>query len=73
MTQLAEIVPDKPISPESELIDDLGFDALAFGRLAVMLYERYGVGELSAASMRPKEPLTVEGFFRHCVLDVTSP
>lgn len=70
MTQLAEIAPGKPISPESDLIDDLGFDALDFGRLAVMLFERYGMAGLSSASMRSEESLTVEGFFRNCVLDV---
>ncbi len=70
MRQLAEIVPDRPISPESDLIDDLGFDALAFNRLAVLLYERYGMAGLSSASMRSEESLTVEGFFRNCVLDV---
>lgn len=71
MTQLAMIAPDsaKTISPDSELIADLGFDSLAFSRLGVLLYEYYGVGGLSTDSMRSMN-LTVESFFRHCVLDV---
>jgi hypothetical protein len=72
MRQLAEIAPDKPIRPESDLIDDLGFGALAFGRLAVMLYERYGIDGISAAFMRSQESRTVEGFFRCCILDLTT-
>lgn len=72
MTQLAEIAPDstKTISPDSDLIADLGFDSLAFGRLGLLLFEYYGVGGLSTASVRSIEHLTVECFFRHCVLDV---
>src|SRR5262245_16790115 len=71
MSQLADIAPEssKPVSPESDLIEDLGFDSLAFSRLALLLYERYGIDGLSTASMRSKERLTVEGFFRHCVLE----
>jgi hypothetical protein len=72
MTQLAEIAPDssKEISPDSDLIADLGFDSLAFTRLGLLLYEYYGVGGLSTASVRSIEQLTVEGFFHRCVLDV---
>ncbi len=72
MTQLAEIAPDsaKAISPHSDLIADLGFESLAFNRLGLLLYEYYGVGGFSRASMRSIEHLTVEGIFRRCVLDV---
>lgn len=71
MTQLAKLAPDaaKTISPDSELIADLGFDSLAFSRLGLLLYEYYGVGGVSTASMRSMN-LTVEGFFRRCVLEV---
>jgi hypothetical protein len=67
---LIEIIePDHPISPQSHLIEDLGFDAVAFNRLGVLMYERYGIGGLSTAALEP-ENLTVEGFFQHCILDV---
>ncbi|HEX6689392.1 MAG TPA: acyl carrier protein [Solirubrobacterales bacterium] len=70
MTQLAEIAPESehPISPQSGLISDLGFDSLAFGRLALLLYEHYEVGGLSTSSMRSAGHLTVEKVFRHYIL-----
>ncbi|HSR94608.1 MAG TPA: hypothetical protein VLK56_07050 [Solirubrobacterales bacterium] len=72
MTQLAEIAPSggKPISPKSKLTADLGFDSPAFGRLALLLAEHYGVGGLSEASVGSEGNLTVEEFFCHHVLHV---
>lgn len=66
---LAKIAPnpDQEINAGSHLIDDLEFDAMAFSRLGVLVYERYGIGGLCAASLR-SENLTVEGFFEHCIL-----
>jgi hypothetical protein len=61
--------PDHPISPQYHLIEDLGFDAMAFNRLGVLMYERYGIGGLSTVALEP-ENLTVEGFFQRCILDV---
>jgi acyl carrier protein len=68
---LEEIAPrqDQPITSASHLVDDLDFDAMAFSRLGVLIYERYGIGGLSSAAMSP-ESLTVEGFFQRCVVDV---
>lgn len=70
MTRLAEIAPrpDKPISPGSRLDTDLGFDSMAFSRLALLLYECYGVGAISTASLRGDGQLTVETFFRTYVV-----
>jgi hypothetical protein len=72
MEQLAKIAPpsEEPISPESHLINDLKFDSSTFSLLGLLLYERYGVGGLSTASLPEEEELTVEAFFRRCVLDV---
>ena len=69
--ELSEIAPDpgRPIAPGSHLIEDLGFDAIAFSRLGLLVYERYGVGGLSTTSL-DSERLTVAGFFRNCVLQV---
>lgn len=69
---LSEIAPNSkaPISARSHLIADLGFDARAFRRLALLLYTRYGVAGLSTASLRFEKHFTVEGFFHHCVLQV---
>jgi hypothetical protein len=66
---LAKIAPnpDQDIKAGSHLIDDLDFGAMAFSRLGVLVYERYGIGGVCAASLR-SENLTVEGFFEHCVL-----
>lgn len=71
LVEIREIAPDsaESISPESDLIEDLRFDPPAFRRLAVLLFERYGIGGLSTASMRTEAHLTVESFFRHCVLE----
>lgn len=65
---LAKIAPkpDQDINAGSHLIDDLDFGAMAFGRLGVLVYERYGIGGVSAASLQ-LENLTVEGFFEHCI------
>lgn len=75
MTRLAEISPrpEKPISPESRLVADLGFDSLAFSRLALLLYERYGVGAISTASLRANGQLTVKSFFRTYVVGTGTP
>ena len=72
MAQLAEIAPNAgtQVLPESDLIDDLRFDEAAFGRLSALLYRHYGVGGLSMGSMRSEQRLTVEAFFRRCVLEV---
>lgn len=72
MTQLAEIAPHPGtrVMPDSNLIEDLRFDESAFGRLSALLYRHYGVGGLSLSSMRSEEQLTVEAFFRRCVLEV---
>ena len=72
ITQLAEIAPNAgtQVLPESDLIDDLCFDEAAFGRLSALLYRHYGVGGLSMGSMRYEKRLTVEAFFRRCVLEV---
>lgn len=69
--ELAEIAPAprRPVKPDSRLIEDLGFDTVAFNRLGLLVYERYGVGGLSTGSLR-SEPLTVEAFFNVCVLAV---
>jgi hypothetical protein len=67
---LAEIAEsDQPIAPQSHLIEDLDFDAIAFNRLGLLMYERYGIGGLSTASLG-SEKLTVEDFFQHCILKV---
>lgn len=67
---LAEIAEsDQPITSQSHLIEDLDFDAVAFSRLGLLMYERYGIGGLSTAALG-SENLTVEDFFQHCVLDV---
>jgi hypothetical protein len=74
MALLTDIAPNSgvPISPDSKLMADLEFDSLAFARLAVLLYEHYGVEGLSTASLRSGEDLTVETFFSNCILDVLS-
>jgi hypothetical protein len=72
ISQLAEIAPwsKERISPQSHLIEDLGFDSPAFSQLGLLLYERYGIAGLSTASLPDGKHLTVEAFFQHCVLDV---
>lgn len=67
LTEIAE--SDRPIAPQSHLIEDLDFDAIAFNRLGLLMYERYGIGGLSTASLA-SEALTVEDFFQRCILDV---
>jgi hypothetical protein len=72
MAQLAEITPARatPITPESDLIEVLARDDHAFSRLADLLNSHYGVGGLSTASVRSEERVTVESFFRRCVVEV---
>lgn len=66
---LAEITEsNQPITSQSHLIEDLGFDGVAFNRLGLLIYERYGIGGLSTASL--SDNLTVEDFFQHCILNV---
>jgi hypothetical protein len=67
---LAEIAPSsiQPITPQSHLIDDLNFDAIAFGRLGLLMYQPYGIGGISTKSLR-SEDLTVEDFFQNCILN----
>jgi len=70
ITYLAEIAPsDQSITSQSHLIEDLEFDAIAFSRLGLLMYERYGIGGIATASLRA-ENLTVEDFFQHCILNV---
>lgn len=72
MTKLAGIAPrqNANVAPESDLIEDLGFDAEAFARLSHLLAEDYGVGGLSSVSMRGQDRVTVTGFFDRCVLQM---
>jgi hypothetical protein len=65
---LTEIAPDhkQPITPESHLIDDLNFDAIAFSCLGLLMYERYGIGGVTPETLR-SENLTVEEFFLKCI------
>lgn len=67
LTEIAE--SDRRITPQSHLIEDLDFDAIAFSCLGPLMYERYGIGGLSTASLAP-ETLTVEDFFQSFILDV---
>lgn len=71
ISYLSEIVPypERRITPQSHLVDDLGFDAIAFNRLGLMVAERFEVGGISAESLR-SESLTVEGFFEKCIIQV---
>jgi hypothetical protein len=70
IARLAEIVPsDRPITSQSHLVEDLELDALAFRRLGILMYQHYGIGGVSPASLRA-ETVTVEGFFQHCILNV---
>jgi hypothetical protein len=59
--------PERPITPDSRLLDDLDFDAIAFGSLGLLMAELYGIGGVSTDSLR-SENLTVEMFFERCVL-----
>ncbi len=70
--QLSEIAPrsDEPISSQSHLLEDLGFDFETVNRLATLLYRSYGIVGISMASLIQEERVTVEAFFQHCVLDV---
>ncbi len=75
IAELAGIAPDatKPISPESRLITDLGFDPLAFGQLAVLLFERYEVKGNATQARRSEEELTVADVFSSYVHAARAP
>lgn len=68
---LSEIAPHpkRQITPQSHLVDDLDFDAIAFSCLGLLVAERYGIGGISTESLK-SENLTVEGFFERCILHV---
>lgn len=64
MTHLSEIAPRSAaaITPESRRLAELGFDTLAFTRLALLLFERYHVEEVSTAALRVTDR-SVAAFF----------
>ena len=61
-------IPASRLSPESRLGADLGFDALAFNMLAVLLFERYDCAYPRAFSARDQEALTVRALFEDQIL-----
>jgi acyl carrier protein len=61
--------PERQITPQSHFVDDLGFDAIAFSCLGLLVAERYGIGGVSTTSLQ-SENLTVEAFFEKCILHV---
>lgn len=71
ISYLREIAPypERQITRQSHFVDDLGFDAIAFSRLGLMVAERYGIGGVSSTSLQ-SEHLTVEAFFEKCILHV---
>jgi hypothetical protein len=65
---------DVPVQPDSDLIADLKFDALAFAQLGVLLYEHYGRdGAGIAAELQARDTATVESVFRRFILRVANP
>lgn len=72
INELRDIAPqsDRPISPQSHLIDDLEFQARNFERLASLLYRCYGIAGLPTARLPDDRYLTVDAFFRRYVRDV---
>lgn len=67
MTHLAKIAPRlaDAIRPDSRLLADLGFDSLAFTRLALLLFEHYHVEEVSTAALRSSDQTVAEFFASH--------
>lgn len=70
MGEIAAIasVPAHEVRPESRLIADLGFDALAFAQLGVLLFEHYEVTGRMMAFNSGGEEMTVETLFDEQIL-----
>ena len=70
MGEIAAIasVPADEVRPESRLLADLAFDALAFAQLAVLLFEHYEVTGSVMAFNGEGEETTVEMLFDEQIL-----
>lgn len=63
--EIAAIVaaPAREVRPDSRLVADLGFDALAFGQLGALLFELYGVRDAAISPSLGGEEMTVRKVF----------